>query len=44
MTLRTWWMILIAVLMGAILAGSFLAVHYTKQQVPPESIDESGLR
>jgi hypothetical protein len=34
MTKRMWWLLL-AVLLGAILAGSFLAVHYAKQQVPP---------
>jgi hypothetical protein len=40
---RYWW-ILLAVLIGALIAGSFLAVQYAKQQVPSESVDESGLR
>jgi uncharacterized protein YneF (UPF0154 family) len=43
MTRRFWWL-LIVVLIGALIAGSFLAVQYAKQQVPNESIDESGLR
>jgi hypothetical protein len=43
MNTRFWW-ILIAVIIGALIAGSFLAVHYAKQQVPSESIDERGLR
>jgi hypothetical protein len=41
---RTFWWIFIAVLIGALIAGSFLAVQYAKQQVPNESVDESGLR
>ena len=41
---RTFWWILLAVLIGALVAVSFLAVQYSKQQVPSESLDESGLR
>ncbi len=43
MSQRSWW-ILIAVLVGAIIAGSLLAVQYAKQQVPNEPIEERGLR
>jgi hypothetical protein len=40
---RYWW-ILLAVVIGALIAGGFMAVHYAKQQVPSVSVDESGLR
>ena len=30
-----WWWLLIAVIVGAVIAGSLLAVQYAKQQVPP---------
>ena len=43
MATRFWW-ILLAVIVGAIIAGSLLAVQYAEQQVPNESVDESGLR
>jgi hypothetical protein len=32
------------VIMAALIAGSLLAVQYAKQQVPSESVGESGLR
>jgi hypothetical protein len=31
---RRYWWLLVAVLIGAIIAGSLLAVQYAKQQVP----------
>ena len=37
-----WW--IMAVLLGALIAGGFLAVQYAKQQVPNEFIEDSGLR
>jgi uncharacterized membrane protein affecting hemolysin expression len=38
---RRYWWLLIAVLIGAILAGSLLAVQYAKQQVPERSDEKS---
>jgi hypothetical protein len=42
MTSRFWW--IVAVLIGALVAGTFLAVQYAKQNVPNEPVDERGLR
>lgn len=45
MNARYWWL-LIAILIGALIAGALLAVQYAKQQMPQHEqvLDEVGTR